>query len=100
MKYHLYDLVGSCVPSVESLVGMMMDHCWHFLTSLLGGVSSQQRRQGMRAGMSQQLQKDPQAHGYTVVAFHQKYSGYHYLYFPEGWRGCVKMFTSYITMTL
>ena len=70
MKYHLYDLVGSCVPSVESLVGIMMDHCWHFLTSLLGGVSSQQRRQGMRVGMSQRLQKDPQAHGYTVVAFH------------------------------
>ena len=70
MKYHLYDLVGSCVPSVESLVGMMMDHCWHFLTSLLGGVSSQQRRQGMRVGMYQRLQKDSQAHGYTVVAFH------------------------------
>ena len=32
--------------------------------------------------------------------FTRKNSGYLYLYFLKGWRGCVKMFTSYITMTL
>ena len=32
--------------------------------------------------------------------FTRKYSGYRYLYFPKGWRDCVKIFTSYITMTL
>ena len=40
---------------------------------------------GNAAGKSECLQKDPQAHGYTIVAFHPKVFRVSLFIFPKGW---------------
>ena len=84
---------GASVNSTLARASEMARLCKVYLLS-----SNATRDAGV--GMSSCLQKDLQAHGYTVVAFHPEVLRVSLFIFSQRMAWCVKMFTRYITITI